>query len=69
MNKRLIITCIVTVGVAIFTAMPAAADSFTFSTGNVTGPGGGLRTAARPRSRAWLVIRRPGIMTVRPADT
>ena len=33
MNKRLIITCISTVSVAIFIAMPAAADSFNFSTG------------------------------------
>jgi len=44
MNKRLIITCIATLSVAIFTAMPAVADSFTFSTGN---PDGLIATLSR----------------------
>ena len=47
MNKRLIITCIATVSVAIFIAMPAAADSFNFSTGN---PNGLIGTLSRPAS-------------------
>jgi hypothetical protein len=51
MNKRLIITCIVTVGVAIFTAMPAAADSFTFSTGS---PDGLIATLSRVASAGKL---------------
>jgi len=53
MNKRSIITCIVTVGVAIFTAMPAAADSFTFSTGNVTD---NVAIATRPSAGAKFEI-------------
>ena len=53
MNKRSIITCIVTVGVAIFTAMPAAADSFTFSTGNVTDS---IAIATRPSAGAKFEI-------------
>lgn len=44
MNKLLIITCIATVSVAIFIAMPAAADSFTFSTGS---PDGLIATLSR----------------------
>ena len=47
MNKRLIITCIATVSVAIFIAMPAAADSFNFSTGN---PNGLIGNVSRPAS-------------------
>ena len=47
MNKRLIISCIATVTVAIFIAMPAAADSFNFSTGN---PDGLIGTLSRPSS-------------------
>jgi hypothetical protein len=44
MNKRLIISCIATVTVAILVAMPAAADSFTFSTGS---PDGLIATLSR----------------------
>ena len=47
MNKRLIITCIAAVSVAIFIAMPAFADSFNFSTGN---PDGLIGTLSRPAS-------------------
>ena len=47
MNKRLIITLIVSVGLAMFIAMPAAADSFFFSTGN---PNGLIATLSRPAS-------------------
>lgn len=45
MNRRLIITCIATVSVAIFIAMPAAADSVNISTGN---PDGLMAVATRP---------------------
>jgi hypothetical protein len=51
MNKRLIFTCIATVSVAIFTAMPACADSFTFSTGN---PDGLIATLSRVASAGKL---------------
>ena len=51
MNKRLIITCIATVSVAVFTAMPAFADSFTFSTGN---PDGLIATLSRVASAGKL---------------
>jgi hypothetical protein len=51
MNKRLIINCIVTVSVAIFTAMPAFADSFTFSTGS---PDGLIATLSRVASAGKL---------------
>jgi hypothetical protein len=51
MNKRLIITCIAAVSVAIFTAMPACADSFTFSTGN---PDGLIATLSRVASPGKL---------------
>jgi len=51
MNKRLIITCILTVSVAIFIAMPAAADSFNFSTGL---PDGLIGTLSRPASAGIL---------------
>jgi hypothetical protein len=51
MNKRLIINCIATLSVAIFTAMPAFADSFTFSTGN---PDGLIATVSRVASAGKL---------------
>jgi hypothetical protein len=51
MNKRLIITCIATLSVAIFTAMPAVADSFSFSTGN---PDGLIATLSRVASPGKL---------------
>jgi PEP-CTERM motif-containing protein len=44
MNKRLVIGCIATMSVAILIAMPAAANSFTFSTGN---PDGKIATLSR----------------------
>lgn len=47
MTKRLVITCIATVSIAIFIAMPAAADSVFFSTGN---PDGLIGTLSRPAS-------------------
>jgi hypothetical protein len=53
MNKRLIITCIATVSVAIFIAMPAAADSFNFSTGN---PDGLMAVATRPSTAGKFEI-------------
>ncbi len=51
MNKRLIIGCIATVSVVILIAMPAAADSFTFSTGN---PDGLIATLSRVASTGKL---------------
>jgi hypothetical protein len=51
MNKRLIITCIATVSVAIFIAMPAAADTFNFSTGT---PDGLIGTLSRPSSAGQI---------------
>lgn len=51
MNKRLIISCIATVSVAIFVAMPAAADSFTFSTGS---PDALIATLSRVASAGQL---------------
>jgi hypothetical protein len=51
MNKRLIINCIATLSVAIFTAMPAFADSFTFSTGT---PDGLIATLSRVASAGKL---------------
>src|SRR5260370_22491399 len=51
MNKRLIITCIATLSVAIFTAMPAVADSFSFSTGS---PDGKIATLSRVASPGKL---------------
>ena len=51
MNKRLIITCIATLSVAIFTAIPAVADSFSFSTGN---PDGLIATLSRVASPGKL---------------
>jgi len=53
MNKRLIITCIATMSVAIFIAMPAAADSFNFSTGN---PDGLMAVATRPSTAGKFEI-------------
>jgi hypothetical protein len=53
MNKRLIITCIATVSVAIFIAMPAAADSFNLSTGN---PDGLMAVATRPSTAGKFEI-------------
>ncbi len=53
MNKRLIISCIATVTVAIFIAMPAAADSFNFSTGN---PDGLMAVATRPSTAGKFEI-------------
>ena len=47
MTKRLVITCIATVSIAIFIAMPAAADSVFFSTGS---PDGLIGTLSRPAS-------------------
>jgi hypothetical protein len=51
MNKSLIIGCIATISVAILIAMPAAADSFTFSTGN---PDGLIATLSRVASAGKL---------------
>ena len=51
MTKRLVITCIATVSVAIFIAMPAAADSVFFSTGN---PDGLIATLSRPASAGQI---------------
>ena len=51
LNKRLIISCIATVSVAILIAMPAKADSYTFSTGN---PDGLIATASRVASSGKL---------------
>jgi hypothetical protein len=51
MNKRLIVTCITMVCIAIFFAMPAAADTFDFSTGN---PNGLIGTLSRPASAGLL---------------
>ncbi len=53
MNKRLIISCIATVTVAIFIATPAAADSFNFSTGN---PDGLMAVATRPSTAGKFEI-------------
>jgi hypothetical protein len=50
-NKRLIISCIAAVSVATLIAMPAAADSFTFSTGN---PDGKIATLSRLASTGKL---------------
>jgi hypothetical protein len=47
MNKRFVITFIAAAAVAIFTATPAAADSYFFSTGN---PNGMIGTLSRPAS-------------------
>jgi hypothetical protein len=47
MNKRFVITLIAALSLAIFIAMPAAADSFVFSTGN---PDGLIGTLSRPAS-------------------
>jgi hypothetical protein len=47
MNKRLTVSFLAVVIVAIFIAMPAFADSFTFSTGN---PDGLIGTLSRPAS-------------------
>jgi hypothetical protein len=57
MNKRLIMTCIATISVAIFIAMPAAADTFTFSTGS---PDGKIATLSRLAS--------PGLLETETAD-
>jgi len=57
MNRRLIILCVVAVCAALFTAMPAAADSFNFSTGN---PDGLIGTLSRPAS--------PGLIQTETAD-
>ena len=51
MKKGLIIGCIATISVAILIAMPAAADSFTFSTGN---PDGLIATLSRVTSAGKL---------------
>ena len=51
MCKGLIIGCIATISVAILIAMPAAADSFTFSTGN---PDGLIATLSRVASAGKL---------------
>jgi hypothetical protein len=51
MNKRLIVTCITMVSIAIFFAMPAAADTFDFSTGN---PNGLIGTLSRPASAGLI---------------
>ncbi len=53
MNKRLIITCIATVSVAIFIAMPADADSVNLSTGN---PDGLMAVATRPSTAGKFEI-------------
>jgi hypothetical protein len=53
MNKRLIATCIATGSVAIFIAMPAAADSINFSTGN---PDGLMAVATRPSTAGKFEI-------------
>ena len=53
MNKRLIITCIATVSVAIFIAMPAAADTLNLSTGN---PDGLMAVATRPSTAGKFEI-------------
>ncbi|HEY1469982.1 MAG TPA: hypothetical protein VGF61_13140 [Candidatus Acidoferrum sp.] len=51
MNKRLVITFIAAASLATFTATPAAADSFAFSTGN---PNGLIGTLSRPASSGLL---------------
>jgi len=51
MNKHFIIACIATASIAIFIAMPAAADSFTFSTGS---PDGLIATLSRVASPGKL---------------
>jgi hypothetical protein len=51
MNKRLIVSFLAVVIVAIFIAIPAFADSFTFSTGN---PDGLIGTLSRPASAGKL---------------
>jgi len=51
MNKRLMITCMVTVCIALFIAMPAAADSFSFNTGS---PDGLIATLSRVASAGKL---------------
>ena len=51
MNKRLFIVCMATVSVALLTAIPAVADSFTFSTGN---PDGKIATLSRVASAGKL---------------
>jgi hypothetical protein len=51
MKRRLIITCIATMSLAIFTAIPAFADSFTFSTGS---PDGLIATLSRVASPGKL---------------
>ena len=51
LNKRLIISCIAMVSVAILIAMPANADSYTFSTGN---PDGLIATLSRVASPGKL---------------
>jgi hypothetical protein len=51
MNKRLFITCMLTVSVGLLIAMPAVADSFSFSTGN---PDGLIATLSRVASPGKL---------------
>jgi hypothetical protein len=57
MNKHVIISCIATVTVAIFMAMPAAAQTLLFSTGN---PDGLIGTLSRPAG--------PGLLQTETAD-
>jgi hypothetical protein len=54
MTKRLVITFIAAVAVAIFTATPAAADSYFSSTGN---PNGMIGTLSRPASGGQIQTR------------
>jgi hypothetical protein len=51
MNKRLFIACMLTVSVGLLIAIPAVADSFTFSTGN---PDGKIATLSRVASAGKL---------------
>ena len=51
MNKRVIVSFLAALSIAIFTAMPAFADSFTFSTGN---PDGLIATLSRVASAGKL---------------
>ena len=51
MNERLTVSFLAVAIVAIFTAVPAFADSFTFSTGN---PDGLIGTLSRPASAGKL---------------
>jgi hypothetical protein len=57
MNKRVIVSCIATVSLAILIATPAAADGVLFSTGN---PDGLIGTLSRPSG--------PGLLETETAD-